>query len=360
MTTTASHADASTTEKSISLSELWYTRCPVPTASGIALDLGWLREEFARSGIALSSIRDSDDPRVQIAHFSHTLPGLFREGGNIPAIWAKSEGRDTVVVALTWVDEFQAILVREDSGISTLGDLKGKTIGVPRQSGERIDFARAMSLRGIVTALGLGGLTLDDVALHDITSAQPAFAGANVANGRFYEREAAALASGQVDAVYAKGAPGLGSARQHGVRVLVDLGRHADPLVRVNNGNPRPVTVDRRTAEQRPDLVARYLATLIRAADWAAHHPDDVFAIVGKEVGRSADEARAAYGDSAHRNFGLDLSPLRRDGLARQKDFLLSHGFIVSDFDVANWIDPRPLPLAQALLFADAPARASA
>lgn len=347
-------------EKSISLSELWYTRCPVPTASGIALDLGWLGEEFARSGIALSSIRDSDDPRVQIAHFSHTLPGLFREGGNIPAIWAKSEGRDTVVVALTWVDEFQAILVREDSPIRSLADLKGRTIGLPRQSGERVDFARAMSLRGIVTALELGGLSLADVTLHDFTSAQPAFAGANVANGRFYEREAAALAGGQVDAVYAKGAPGLGSARQHGVRVLVDLGRHADPLVRVNNGNPRPVSVDRRTAEQRPDLVARYLATLIRAANWAAQNPDDVFAIIGKEVGRSAEEARAAYGDAAHRNFGLDLSPLRRDGLSRQKDFLLRHGFIANDFDVAAWIDPRPLPLAQALLAGETPARASA
>lgn len=360
MTAAALNAGNGSAEKSISLTELWYTRCPVPTASGIALDLGWLGEEFARSGIALSSIRDSDDPRVQIAHFSHTLPGLFREGGNIPAIWAKSEGRDTVVVALTWVDEFQAILVREDSPIRTLADLKGHTIGVPRQDGERIDFARAMSLRGIVTALDLGGLTLADVALHDITSEQPAFSGANVANGRFYEREARALADGKVDAVYAKGAPGLGSARDRGFRVLVDLGRHADPLVRVNNGNPRPVTVDRRTAEERPDLVARYLATLIRAADWAAQHPDEVFAIIGKEVGRTSEEARAAYGEIAHRNFGLDLSPLRRDGLARQKDFLLRHGFITHDFDVAAWIDPRPLPLALALVAGEAPARATA
>ena len=71
---------------------LWYTRCPVPTASGIALDLGWLGDEFGRSGIALKSILDSDDPKIQISHFSHTLPGLFREGGNIPAIWARSAG----------------------------------------------------------------------------------------------------------------------------------------------------------------------------------------------------------------------------------------------------------------------------
>src|SRR5689334_6097339 len=53
-------------EKSSSVNELWYTRCPVPTASGIALDLGLLRDEFATSGIVLRSIRDSEDPRVNI------------------------------------------------------------------------------------------------------------------------------------------------------------------------------------------------------------------------------------------------------------------------------------------------------
>ena len=333
-------------EKTFSVDALWYTRCPVPTASGIALDLGWLGDEFGKSGIALKSIRDSEDPKVQISHFSHTLPGLFREGGNIPAIWARSTGRDTVVVALTWVDEFQAILVRGDSAVHQLSDLAGRTIGVPRQAGERVDFARAMALRGIVTALDLAGLSTNDVALHDVESVQPAFAGASVGNGRFHELEAQALVSGAVDAIYAKGAPGLGTAQQHGFRVLVDIGRHTDPARRVNNGNPRPVTVDRRTAELRPDLVARYLRVLIRAAEWAKANPDPVFDIIGREVGRNAVEARAAYGEQAHLNFDLDLAPLRRQGLAAQKDFLLRFGFIPEDFDTESWIDPRPLALA--------------
>lgn len=325
---------------------LWYTRCPVPTASGIALDLGWLGDEFGQSGITLKSIRDSEDPKVQISHFSHTLPGLFREGGNVPAIWARSAGRDTVVVALTWVDEFQAILVRDDSPLRNLSDLKGRIIGLPRQAGERVDFARAMALRGIVTALDLGGFSTNDVVLHDIESVQPAFAGAAVGNGRFHELEASALAAGTVDAIYAKGAPGLGTARQHGFRILIDIGSHPDPARRINNGNPRPVTVDRRTAELRPDIVARYLTVLIRAADWARTNPDAVFDTIGREVGRSAAEARAAYGEQAHFNFGLDLSPLRRRGLAAQKDFLLRFGFIPREFDVESWIDPRPLALA--------------
>ena len=333
-------------EKTFPIDALWYTRCPVPTASGIALDLGWLNEEFGKSRIELKSIRDSEDPKVQISHFSHTLPGLFREGGNIPAIWARASGRDTVVVALTWVDEFQAILVRNESPLRRPSDLAGRIIGLPRQAGQRVDFARAMALRGIVTALELAELSTGQVVLRDIESVQPAFAGARVGNGRFHDLEAEALASEEIDAIYVKGAPGLGAARQHGFRVLVDIGSHPDPARRINNGNPRPVTVDRRTAELRPDIVARYLAVLIRAAEWAKQNPDPVFDIIGREVGRSAAEARVAYGERAHVNFGLDLSPLRREGLAAQKDFLLRHGFIPHDFDVASWIDPRPLGLA--------------
>jgi ABC-type nitrate/sulfonate/bicarbonate transport system substrate-binding protein len=37
------------------LDQLWYTRCPVPTASGIAIHHGWINEEFAKDGIAVSS-----------------------------------------------------------------------------------------------------------------------------------------------------------------------------------------------------------------------------------------------------------------------------------------------------------------
>ncbi len=188
-----------------------------------------------------------------------------------------------------------------------------RRIGLPRQDGQRVDFARAMSLRGIETGLGIAGLHLADSELVDITSDQPTFAvAAGVANGRFHELEAAALARGEVDAIYVKGAPGLGTVGTHGLRSLINLAEQDDPLLRVNNGNPRPVTVDRRTALERPDLVARYLAVLLRASHWAQGHPAEVFDIIGKEVGRSADEARAAYGSAAPRSFGLDLSDVRK------------------------------------------------
>jgi 2'-hydroxybiphenyl-2-sulfinate desulfinase len=32
------------------LDTLWYTRCPVPSGLGIAIQLGWMEEAFAAKG----------------------------------------------------------------------------------------------------------------------------------------------------------------------------------------------------------------------------------------------------------------------------------------------------------------------
>ncbi len=48
-----------TTQTPGTVDQLWYTRCPVPTASGIAHRLGWLDEEFAADGLALGVLQDA-------------------------------------------------------------------------------------------------------------------------------------------------------------------------------------------------------------------------------------------------------------------------------------------------------------
>src|SRR4051794_18222477 len=83
-------------------STLWYTRCPVPTAAGIAIQKGWLKEAFAADGIDVLSMRHSQDPKTRESHYTHTLEDSFRQGGNTPALFARSEGRDTVLLGLHW------------------------------------------------------------------------------------------------------------------------------------------------------------------------------------------------------------------------------------------------------------------
>jgi len=87
---TKSRSGVSRSKKSQPSVDLWYSRCGAATASAIAIRQGWLQAEFSRGGTELRSLRDSEDGSVRDSHYHHQTSGLFREGGNIPPIWARA------------------------------------------------------------------------------------------------------------------------------------------------------------------------------------------------------------------------------------------------------------------------------
>ena len=323
------------------LDTLWFTRCPVPTATGIAADLGWLDAEFAADGLTVRSLQDdgADVPRDR--HFTHALTGLFREGGNVPALWARANGEPTRLIGLTWIEERQALLVRAEDRerVATPGDLKGLRIAVPWRN-IAIDFWRAMALAGFHGALAVAGLAFDDVERVEVTAAPSA--------GQWIA-ELEALRDGRVDVVYVKGALAVEAAATHGAVVGVDLDAFEDPAVRVNNGTPRPVTVHQELLDQHPDLVARFLAVLVEAAEWAAIRPGEVERILAAETGAGPAGVAEAYRGAGHSNLQLDLSARRLELLARQERFLHGQGFLPRSVDVAAWAAREPLAAAREL-----------
>jgi len=330
--------------------ELWYTRCPVPTASGIAQHQRWLHGAFARQGIRLESIRASQDRAVRESHFRHSLPGSFREGGNVPPIWTRSRGQDTVVLAITWVDEQQLVLVPEGSGIRSVSELRGKRLGVVRKrSSELVDVGRAEGLRGLLTALRLNGVGRDEVQWVDLASPEWELREDRTPADQRKHIPTEALLDGRVDAIFVKGA-GSAIALKRGLRAIFDINEQPNPLDRVSAGSPRPVTVDRQTLQDHPELVDQYLAVLLKTAQWAAGEPDEVVRVIAAETGAAEAAVRQAFGPKLHQAFEPQLSPVYVQALHDQKDFLLAEGFIPQDFDVDAWIDPRPLVRARELV----------
>jgi ABC-type nitrate/sulfonate/bicarbonate transport system substrate-binding protein len=343
-------ASSSTNTPREQLTELWYSRCGAATASAIAIRKHWLQAEFNRGSTVLRSLRDSDDRAILDSHYHHALSGLFREGGNIPPIWARAKGQETAVVGITWLDEYQGILTRADSGLRGIADLVGKRLALPRHD-NLIDFQRGAAHHGFVTALGQIGATAKDVTFVDIP-----IAGRNVRpnDARRSDRsvpELEALRGGAVDAIFLRFARGARAAQDPHLHQVLNLNDLKDPLLRVNNGTPRPVTVDRRFLEAQPELVARYLAVLIRTAAWAAQHPSEVLDLLVSEGGaHTREDVVASHGPNVHLSFTPKLSDEYIRGLEVQKNFLRDYGYLHADFDVQAWVVREPLVAAQELV----------
>lgn len=337
----------------MSLSSVWYTRCPAPTPLSIAHQLGWIDRHFQACGVAVRSIRDSNDPVVRQSHFTHALDYSFRQGGNIPPIWARSGGRETRVVGITTTDEFQAIIALPASGIRSGADLKGRRLGVPRKPNETIvDFQRATALKGIVSALSLEGLTHEDVELVYLDSTE-----ANLierGNAAFlglkrrypYGDELLALARGEIDAFFVKGAEGIVLANQIGAAVVSEFGFHPDAKIRINNGTPRPLTVDARFLDEHFDLVTDLVETIGEVSAWALANPGKAVRFIANEIGVGEDAIWAANGPDVHKHLTLSLEADQIAAFDHFKNFLLEWGFIPADFNVFAWIDGRPLEAA--------------
>ncbi|MFT3965236.1 MAG: ABC transporter substrate-binding protein [Sphingobium sp.] len=348
---------------SSTIDEIWFTRCPVPTATGIAYKLGWLTEAFEADGIALRTLQESGSDLAR-HHYDHRLPTLIREGGNMLAIAARAQGEPTKLIGLTWIEESQLILTRPDTGIASAADLRGRRLALPGWSHNDIpshvrgtSIARGMSLAGYKGALASAGLTFDDVELvetpdrlRNIGGAgrdlRPRGPGRSSGVGRLWPIEA--LVKGDVDAIYVKGASALDQVRENGLVVAIDLDALPDPRFRVNNGTPRPITVHQDLIDHHFDELVRFLAVTLRAADWVAEQPDRLREILEYETEGSAGAVSQAYA-RLHEGLHPTLDADRLALFGQQKTFLFTHGFLDADFDLGGWVDPRPLEAARAL-----------
>jgi ABC-type nitrate/sulfonate/bicarbonate transport system substrate-binding protein len=329
---------------------VWFTRCPVPTATGLAYKLGWLTEDFARDNIKVQTLQEVGGELAR-HHYDHELQTLVREGGNLLAIPARAQGAPTRLVGLTWIDEWQSILVRPGSDISRPEHLKGKRLALPAFRDEDLQnnrrgrsIARVMSLAGYKGALASAGLTLDDVHLVEL---QGRAHGNRDTLGTSLWEGLVPLIRGEVDAIYVKGASAADAARKAGAVVGIDLDKLPEKRFRVNNGTPRPITVHEHFLENHFDLLVRFLTQTLRAAEWAKTHKDEVLRILQDETRAGSEGVAQAYRDGFHLSLAPDLSAERVEFFRQQKNFQFVHGLLDRDFDFDAWIDPRPLAEAK-------------
>jgi ABC-type nitrate/sulfonate/bicarbonate transport system substrate-binding protein len=347
--TRAERATASTGGRAVAATDhapVIVGRGPIPTATGIAQRLGWLEREAALDGTPLVVAGDTSEAPPRTTLLRAAAPtGALREGESVRALWERSEGRATRLIGLTWVETYQAVVALPDASISSPAQLGGHRLGLPRDDAAAVDARRAAARRGIHAALGLGGLFPDEVVHVDLD--------APAGLGETYAPELAALACGEVDAVFLAGAAGAAAAARIGAVEVARVGEHLDPRVRAGATTPAALTVDAELLERRPNLVVRLLAVLLRTAAWAQLNREDATRLLAAETRTTPHDVTVAHGLGWHEQLHLDLSHRKLDALRAQHDFLLTHGFLARAIDFGAWIDPRPLGVARELLAAE-------
>ena len=224
--------------------------------------------------------------------------------GDVPAVSAVARGQENVYIAAEKGGTFLAILVRDDSGIASVEDLKGKKIGLTIGS---------TSQNCVQKILAKSGLDINkDVELINIT----------VGDAQIV------LTQGNVDAV-AIWEPSVSRLNAlDGISILADGGEAGFLGMNI-------VFARKKFVDENPDLVKVYLEQYWRATKAFEEHPEDYIPMLAEYF--SLDEelvAQAASKCEYVLQFGEEETAAMQDTVS----FLVSIDAIMSEFNVQDYI----------------------
>ena len=124
----ASRADAQDKKQASTVAldwkEVYYTNCPLVSASNVDQELGWVKEEYSKIGVEYAYFRSRLETNWY-PHYVHNMDNLIRFGGLFPPIHVHADIRRTRLLGATHVPwEGGAMMVRARDDIYTMQDLK--------------------------------------------------------------------------------------------------------------------------------------------------------------------------------------------------------------------------------------------
>ena len=340
--------------------EVYYTNCPLISASNVDQELGWTKEEYKKIGIKYAFLR-STRQNDWYPHYIHNLDNLIRFGGLFPPIHVNADIRKTRLLGTTQVYEGGCMMVRSRDKIFRMKDLKGKKIGLSKSLNTiKNDWWRIQEEQGIELMLMMNDMTRADVQIVEFPYADDWYDKPEMLDPmenpselwlkRDHKRDLAfrpletALEKGVVDAIYTQSVVFQRLQEATGkFKAIEDLSRYPDWTLQVANV-PAVITCTDEMAEKHPELVVTFMKGMIKVGRWANEHKHAAAAILDKQT---------FYLDVEHTYRGIrdldlvpNLSPQNLVSVEIGKDFMLSHGYIKNDFDVQKWAAPEFLEQA--------------
>jgi ABC-type nitrate/sulfonate/bicarbonate transport system substrate-binding protein len=357
-----------TTTISLDWNEVYYTNCPLISASNVDQELGWTAEEYGKLGVKFAYFRSAPETDWY-PHYIHNQENLIRFGGLFPPIHVNADYRRTRMLGLTHVPfEGGCLMVRAKDNLFRMSDLKGKRIGITRSLNTlKNDWWRIQEHQGILLMLQMNGMTEKDVKLVDFPypddwyddpamlkpMINPTFWQLN----RDHKHDLAfrpletALLEGKVDAIYSQSKVFQHIQEATGeMAAIEDLSKYPDWRLQVAN-IPAIITCTDLMAKEHPELVVAFMKGMIRVGRWSNEHKRAAAAILNKQT-YYLDEADT-YEGIKHVDMVPNLSAQNLAMVNIGKDFMLKHGYIKNDFDVEKWAAPEFLAQAGKELLED-------
>jgi ABC-type nitrate/sulfonate/bicarbonate transport system substrate-binding protein len=340
---------------------VYYTNCPLVSASNVDQELGWVREEYKKIGVKyafLRSVREND----WYPHYIHNLDNLIRFGGLFPPVNVHADIRRTRLLGVTHAPkEGGVMMVRARDDIYRMSELKGKKIGLSKSMNQvKNDWWRIQEHQGISLMLRMNGMTMDDVEIVEFPYADDWYNNPEMLGPmenpselwlkRDHKRDLAfrplenALESGAIDALYSQSKILSCLSETTGkFKAIEDLSLYPDWTLQVAN-IPATITCSEVMAEEHPELVIAFMKGMIKVGRWSNEHKHAAAAILDKQTFyRDVDDT---YEGIRLIDMVPNLSPQNLASVEIGKDFMFKNGYIKNDFDVNEWVAPEFLEQA--------------
>ena len=321
----------------------------------VAFQTGMFADAFAESDYVVPNITELG-PGRQDVHYTHSIDMFIREGGVATPVWARANGVDSVMFGITFMEEFQGVFVRTDDPTASVADLAGRRPALPIWPRLVFNFWRFAALKGLTSALKVHGVAPDAVRFVDIVEGWDPNERRNVgtqdldAPARTCSIEASSRRSWRARSTrFSRKGPEAASSSRKPTAPSACSTMCGRPRLRerINNSTPR-VSPPRAT---RSRAISTRLSAIPRppsAPPWVQENPKDARRLIARECSIEVDKIETYLEPDYRAKFLPRLDGELVDAVGIVKTFLHEHKFINRDFDLGDWVDPRPLAEAYA------------
>ncbi|KPL54646.1 ABC transporter substrate-binding protein [Prosthecomicrobium hirschii] len=270
-------------------------------------NLGLLTKAFEKDGIKVEFLTFNGGAEAATAVATGAIEFIYT--GNNPALRLGASGADVKAIGLSsWVPSTETIVVvRADSPIKSLADLKGRKVAYLTGTVRHSVFSKALKTVGLATSdvenLNLG-----------IESSGPA------------------LVRGDIDAIVESRGTVQKLVDAGGAKLLYDASDKAEWAA------PYIITVNGAFARNHPGLVTRLIAEDIKLAGWVDKNPEETIKRFVAETKSSEKAVRETY-DKGQFWQNPEITEAAVKALKDEEAFMAEAKLIKGKVDYAKWID---------------------